>query len=210
MPTVYKRCGVDVENLAGELLHKYEDHKPVLEAKVSIDYLFAYNESGRAAIRQNGYPCLGLTRKIGLKDRVKGAADAEIILDGDWWEKANDRERRGLLDHELHHVSPKMKNGAFDTDDQGRPKIELRKHDWQFGWFGIIAERHGKWSQECVQAKSIMDKDGQLFWPSIAPTKDSIVQLPTNRRLKGGAAKALKDVSTPAIEDSPRTLMLNP
>jgi hypothetical protein len=52
-------------------------------------------------------------------------------------------------------------------DDLKRPKLKLRKHDVEVGWFAIVAGRHGSASLEIEQAKAVMDSYGQLFWPCI-------------------------------------------
>lgn len=173
MPTFIK-CDESVVSLAAAILCEFESHKPILSARTRIDYVFAYSDKDDQgqpkgdAIRHRGQRALGLCRKIKLKDRVMGRADAEITLDGDWWETATEAERRALLDHELHHINIEMdSNGKSLTDDFSRPKITLRKHDFEFGWFSIIAARHGKASQECKQADFIVDKSGQAFWPEI-------------------------------------------
>jgi hypothetical protein len=176
MPT-YQKCEKAVAELASSLINKYDTHKPLEQLKVKIDLVFAFadvDEKGRQlndALTKNGIKALGITRKIPIKDRVLGRGDAEIALDGDYWGNASEEEQAALLDHELHHVAVQTdKNGNAQFDDIGRPKIKLRKHDVEVGWFRIIAERHGIASQERQQAKAIMDKIGQYFWPGIAPT----------------------------------------
>ena len=176
MPT-FERCDKSVEALALEILKRFDTHKPLVALDVKIDFVFAYadtDEKGRIlndALTKGGLKALGITRKISLKDRALGRGDAEIALDGDWWKLANEEQQIALLDHELHHISVKAdKNGNVQYDDLGRPQIKLRKHDIEFGWFKCIAERHGEFSQERIQAKAIMDFSGQLFWPGIAPT----------------------------------------
>jgi hypothetical protein len=57
---------------------------------------------------------------------------------------------------------------VLKTDALGRPKLVLRDHDVQVGFFAVIAKRHGMASQECIQSKIIMDAYGQLLWPSLA------------------------------------------
>lgn len=175
MPT-FQKCDKDVADLAQELLKKYEPHKPLIELEVKIDFVFAFadtNDKGietNNALSKNGIKALGITRKIPLKDRVLGRGDAEIALDGGWWQKASGDEQAALLDHELWHISVKAdKNGNVKYDDIGRPEIQLRKHDVECGFFKCIAERHGDASQERIQAKAIMDKFGQFLWPDIAP-----------------------------------------
>lgn len=180
MPT-FQKCDKDVADLAQELLKKYDSHKPLVELEVKIDFVFAFadtNDKGietNNALSKNGIKALGITRKIPLKDRVLGRGDAEIALDGGWWQKASGDEQAALLDHELHHIAVKTdKVGNPQFDDIGRPQIQLRKHDAEIGWFRCIAERHGAASMERQQAKSLMDNLGQWFWPDVAPTIELI------------------------------------
>jgi len=172
MPT-YKKAGNDVKEMAQAILEEYESHEPLLSAGVRIDFMMAYPDYDEAsgepindAIKQNGVKALALCRKIGLKDRTKGQGDAEILLDGDWWDDADEADKKALLDHELHHLVPTKK-----LDDLGRPLLKLRRHDYQFGWFSIIAQRHGIHSQERKQAASMMEIAGQYFWPEIAAVR---------------------------------------
>jgi hypothetical protein len=174
MPT-FQKAGKEIKVMADKLLNEFETHKPLREAQVSIDYLFAFadrDEDGNPtnnALSKNGVRALGIARKIPLKERVMGRGDAEITLDHDHWESITEQEQAALLDHELHHISIKVnQHGIVDVDDIGRPKILLRKHDADFGWFKIVAERHGARSIECQQAKSLFDNYGQAFWPEIA------------------------------------------
>jgi len=169
----FERGNDKLRELANDLLCKFETHKPVLDAKVKIDYVFAFcdrdEETGEPlndALTKNGMKCLGLTRKLPPKDRVMGRGDAEVALDGDWWAKANPDEQAALLDHELHHIAPKLKKGVLQVDAQGRPQLFLRKHDFEVGWFHIIAARHEA-AVERHQARGLMDGYGQLYWPEL-------------------------------------------
>jgi len=121
------------------------------------------------AITTRGIRALGVTKIISLKERSLDRGDAEVMLDGDWWKIATPEQQAALLDHELHHVSLKTVKGQYQHDSIGRPKLKLRKHDVQIGWFAVIAERHGKNSVEQMQAEFIMDNLGQYFWPALAP-----------------------------------------
>ena len=172
--STYQKCPPEVRELAEEMMKEFLSYKELLEAKVKIDFLFAYAEVGEDgeskgdAITKHGIRALGLTRKIGIKDRVMGRGDAEVLLDGDWWEEATPGRRRALLDHELHHLEAvKDDDGVVIRDDLKRPKLRLRKHDVEVGWFAVVAGRHGSNSLEIEQAKSVMDSYGQLFWPVI-------------------------------------------
>ena len=159
--------------MANGLLVEYETHKPLLDARVKIDFVWAFSDKDydgnptNDALRKNGVKALGMARKIPLKDRVLGRGDAEITLDGDWWKEVDKNEQAALLDHELHHLSLKIDKRGLVRDDIGRPIIVLRKHDYEFGWFNIIAQRHGKHSQEQIYAASMMDAAGQYYWPNL-------------------------------------------
>lgn len=170
MPTYQKDDG-EIKGLAYELIAAQEHLKWIADCKLKIDFVFAYgtrDDDGKLigdAIKQHGVKALGLCRIVNLKDRAKGLGDAEIVIDHDWWETAGREEAKAVIHHELYHLKP-----TGDTDDLGRPKLKLRKHDFQFGWFTGIAKIHGEFSQERKQAKAIMDTEGQYYWPGIAPT----------------------------------------
>jgi hypothetical protein len=173
MPTTYERCPKAVSDLAREILCEFETHKPLLDAKAKIDFVFAYPELDEKtdepiapALKKNGHAMLGIARKVSLKDRALGRGDAEIALDAHWWDNAKDKEKAALLDHELHHFAVKTDAGGnYVFDDLERPVIQIRKHDHEFGWFMIIAKRHGEASPECIQAAKMFDQAGQLYWP---------------------------------------------
>lgn len=175
MPT-FQKCPKSVEDLAREIMCEFEDHTPLLDAKVKIDFLFALAEIDEKtgepkgdALRHHGVKALGLCRKLSLKDRVAGRGDAEITLDGDWWgTQATPEQQKALLDHEIYHLTvSRSRQGDVKTDDIGRPKLLLRKHDFQVGFFSVIAARHGEASQERIQAKWAMEEFGQYFWPDM-------------------------------------------
>jgi hypothetical protein len=176
MPT-FKRCPKEVNKLANEILNEFETHKPLRDCKAIVDLVFAYPDYDEAtgeplndALSKNGCKALGIARKLPPKDRAMGRGDAEIALDGHWWERASDAEQKALLDHELHHLMPKIDKRGLVLDDSNRPVIVLRPHDFEVGWFHIIAARHGDASQERQQAKALVDKAGQYYWPGLQLT----------------------------------------
>lgn len=160
----FQRCDESVTDIAADLINLY--HEELAARKVKIDYVFAFAERDEVtlevtgnALTKNGCKALGIARKISLKDRALGRGDAEIAIDGDWWQDADEAERSALLDHELHHLIATEKR-----DDIGRPIIKLRPHDYEFGWFRVVAARHGSASQERKQARTMMEDSGQYFW----------------------------------------------
>ena len=172
--STYQKCPSEVRELAEEIMNEHRTYKDVVEAKVKIDFLFAYAEVGEDgiskghALTKHGIRALGITRKLGIKDRVMGRGDAEVALDGDWWAEATPLRRKALLDHELHHIEVRTdEEGVVLRDDLKRPKLKLRKHDVEVGWFAEVAGRNGSASLELEQAKAVWDSYGQLFWPAL-------------------------------------------
>lgn len=175
--STYERAPKAVEELAHEILCAYAPHKPLLDARVKIDFVFAYGDAdtGAPAIKHHGVRALGLCRRIGLKDRAMGRGDAEIILDADWWAEATADQARALLDHELTHLEVMTdKHGRWEWDDLHRPKLRLRPHDYEFGWFVEMARRHGAAAQERIQAKTLLDASGQWLWPDLVPPEPPV------------------------------------
>lgn len=169
----FERAPKVVEHMAKAILEEFDTHKPLLASGAVIDFVFAWAEQDDDgnikgnALTKNGIKALGIARKLPLKDRAMGRGDAEIAIDADWWAEASEAQQRALLDHELHHLYPKIDKRGMVRDDLGHPLILIRKHDYEFGWFNVIAERH-RASIELQQAKMIWDNHGQSYWPEIA------------------------------------------
>lgn len=173
---IYQKCPKEIYTIAQGILSQFESHKPLVEAGVTFSLLWAYGDrdedTGEVvsdAIMHHDQKALGLARIVNEKDRVKGMPDAEVLLDGDYWPTVDEPEQTALLDHELHHFALKISKGQILHDCAGRPKLKMRKHDIEFGWFKCIAERHGKHSMEQRQAAQLMEFSGQYFWPLLAP-----------------------------------------
>jgi hypothetical protein len=172
--STYQKAPQEINDLAAEILRQFETHKDLIAAQVRVDFIFSSGQQDEdhnvtsPAIMHHGMPALGLCSIIPPKGRAMGRGDAEIILDADWWADAMEPEQKALLDHELHHIAVcSNRAGIVKHDDLGRPKLRMRKHDVQIGWFTVIAERHGMHSMERIQAKEIAAEKGQYFWPNI-------------------------------------------
>lgn len=176
MATTYQKANQKIVDMALAILCEHDTHRPTLDAKVKIDILIANAERDEdtdeikgTALKLHGVRALGIARILPLKQRAAGRGDAEICIDGDWWKDASEDEQKALLDHELHHIAVKTnKANVVIRDDLNRPKLRMRPHDYQFGWFNIIAQRHGAAAQETQQAKAMMDNAGQFYWPEMA------------------------------------------
>lgn len=158
---IYEEAPAEVLRIRDEMLGKY--HTELAEAGVEIDCLFAHSKTDKngdqtgPALKLHGYQCAAVVKVIGLKERTKGQGDAEIVIDGDRWDEWSADEKSALIDHELEHLELCYdKDGNLKRDDQDRPKLRVRKHDHQFGWFDSIARRHGKAAFEVQQANEFV------------------------------------------------------
>lgn len=141
-------------------------NRDLLDAGVKIDLLSVTNDDEEAVpLTLHGYPCQAVVRIINSKDRAKGCGDAEIVIDEANYLTLTDAERDALCDHELHHLEVcKTKKGRLILDENRRPKLKMKKHDVQIGWFETIAIRHGAASAECKQAARVLTGGAQSFF----------------------------------------------
>lgn len=122
-------------------------------------FVHGEDKEGDAPLKLHGYPCAAVVSVVPHKQRADKRADAEILIDQVWWDKANDRQRTALLDHEITHLEIHIDDHGFvKQDDQGRPKLRIRLHDWQLGGFRCIAERYGSDAPEVEMARQF-EKD---------------------------------------------------
>lgn len=163
MATTYERAGESITGVVDLMMQKY--HHDLQSLEVKVDVLMARNAEGDA-VTLGGYPCQAKVRVIGLKDRAAGRGDAEIIIDELNWDGLTSKQRDALIDHELEHLEPVInpKNNKPKRDDLDRPKLKIKKHDWQIGWFDSIAKRHGDHSAEKQQAFALQAESGQLYF----------------------------------------------
>jgi hypothetical protein len=135
---------------------------------VSIAALFVFDteESSKSMLQHHGYAAGAVVRITPLKDRAAGVADATIVIDRAGWLALSARQRAALIDHELTHLARKVdkESGEMMVDAVERPKLIMRRHDHQFGWFDEIAKRHGAASHEVMQARRLMESSGQLYF----------------------------------------------
>lgn len=138
------------------------------EEGVTINAMFVTSNEG-PALMVGGYPALACVRATSQKERAAGMADVELLIQSATWAEMTPEQKDALLDHELHHliIETDPETGDTKEDPQGRPKIKMRKHDYQMGWFTEIARRHGMNSPEVTQARLVFDNDGQALFPFI-------------------------------------------
>jgi hypothetical protein len=159
MGKVFTPCANEdqtVLDMADQIIRRY--YPEFIDAGLTIFYVFVETDGIGAALSHGGYPAAGACKINSLKDRVEGKADCTITIDKAWWAGHDTRQNLAMLDHELHHILiAKDDDNKFILDDCGRPKVKLRKHDWQHGGFLEIAKRHRMAS---VDMHSIMEVQG--------------------------------------------------
>lgn len=192
MSKTYEKAPAIVRRLIDSLLHQY--HGELAEMKLKVDALLVKaptdadgNPTGPALKAGSGYPAAASISIVKLKDRVMGRGDCEILIDGDRYPKWPETQVRAILDHELEHLE-----FTGNVDDIGRPKLKLRPHDIEFGWFDSVARRHGDTSVEVMQAKRFFGAKPlrQLYlpgWENSIPIDDSDAVRPTLLRTKAAA-----------------------
>lgn len=160
----YEKASSDVEGRIAKLVDDFY-HESL--SKVTIGALFVYDtESSDPVLTHQGYEAAGLCRIVSARERASGLPDVQIILDRAVYSGLNAKQKNALIDHELYHIEPVLNEETNEQkyDAQDRPKLRIRKHDHQFGWFDEIANRHGEHSNEVRQAKKLIEDSGQLYF----------------------------------------------
>lgn len=142
-----------------------EFYSPELDG-VTVAALFVYDlEATEPVLMHGGYPAQAVCRITPVRDRALGVADAVILIDRSNWLMLGVRQRDALVDHELHHLERVVDDETElpKTDAVDRPRLRIRKHDHQYGWFDAIAQRHGDASPEVRQATQLIESTGQLY-----------------------------------------------
>lgn len=153
-------------DVTGTIEKIQREHHDALEG-VIVTALFTFDsESSEPVLKHQGYPAGAVVRITPLKDRALGLSDATIVVDRAGWLTLSQRQRNALIDHELTHLERKTDKESGDPvcDVLDRPKLLMRRHDHQFGWFDEVAQRHGEASPEVRQARVLMESSGQLYF----------------------------------------------
>lgn len=134
-----------------------ENHGDLHNAGVTITALIARSEDG-PALKVGGKEALGCIRVTKLTERTLGLGDALMILDGESMMAWSSKRLQAVIDHELRHLmlAKNKRTGEIQCDDEGRPKLRIRPHDFEFGWFARTAELYGEESYEVSQAREIV------------------------------------------------------
>jgi hypothetical protein len=172
MPVCYDLPEASMGVMVRDVMAKY--HEELFAAEVTVQVLFARmseGEAGPAVKAPGGWPALAVVRRCPLKQRVAGFKDAEITIDERKWKELSEPQQIALLDHELQHLELVYEgDGAgtpVATDDWGRPKLKLRKHDWELAGFKAICDRHPDAALEKLAAQKFQDEFGQYVFGAV-------------------------------------------
>lgn len=139
----YKKTGDDVPKIVTALLRKW--YLVLAGIELRVDTIFVSTDGKGPALTHGGHPAAAVVRILDSKQRAMGRGDVEIVIDEAGWQDMGQAERNALIDYELYHVELKLDDDKkVKLDEHGRPKIKMRKHDHQFGWFEVIAHLHGR------------------------------------------------------------------
>lgn len=160
MPKTYSSDDGEVGDLIAKLMKT--EYRALAEAGVTVEVFMARNDTGDA-VTLHGWPCQAVIKINNLENRTAGLADARMIVDANRWERKSAGERRGLVAHELHHLDLiRHKQGQVKKDDMDRPRLRMRKHDWELGGFDTIAERYEADAPEVQVAARIWKRLDQM------------------------------------------------
>lgn len=177
MPVTYSRVKPDdsIHEVLQSVLDEFRSDLTKVEIKIDILKAFAStNKEGQPtgpAVSHDGYPAHAKIKITSLVDRNLGVGDAVITLDGTHWNTLDslpngEAKKRALLDHELYHLElVKDDEDNAQSDDIGRPRLRIRRHDWQIGGFQEVAQRHGEAAYEQSQLRRMLELHQQLLLP---------------------------------------------
>lgn len=152
MPASYQQTD-SLDEIIAELIEQKPYHQDLFVTGVTVQVLFHSNET---PLKLRGIRAYAYVKLTSLKDRALGQKDATIVVDYAPWMVMDPKRQVALIDHELYHLCVcKDKDGKNATDDLHRPKMSLRKHDIEVGWFVEIAAEHRDASIEVMQATGI-------------------------------------------------------
>ena len=165
----YQLAEKPVFQMAAGIIKRHHQDLHAIGVKIDILFAFALEDSEgnkkTPTLSHQGYPANGIAKILNLKDRLCRGYDAEIILDGDAWAGLTDNQKLAILDHEItHFVVKRNSDGNVIRDYMERPRLMMKKHERQFGWFDSIAARYGRDSAEVQQATHVFDTGGQVYF----------------------------------------------
>lgn len=199
----------ELDDLVEELIENDPDHYHLRQSGVTVAVLMHSSPNG---LKLHGYDAAAIAKVTSQRERAQGCRDVTITIDEDQWNAMEDRPamRKALIDHELLHFMPVIKDWSYHQqrivdektgevthasrlsscldgeyakkactykyDDLGRPKVAMRKHDIQEGWFLRMFEKYDAFSIEASRARAIRNRIGQLVFDFAVSTEDLLAE----------------------------------
>lgn len=165
----YSAASTDVTDCIERM--QSEHHLDLDGVTVAALFVFDDEASSESVLKHQGYPAAAVVRLTPVRDRVLGVADAVIVVDRAHWLTLTVEQKDALIDHELTHLTRVIdeETGRPQFDAVDRPKLKMRMHDHQLGWFDEIASRHAEASPEVRQARQLVEQTKQLYFDFSKP-----------------------------------------
>lgn len=177
MATVFENLGMDSE--VGELLREVTrglGHWPAAGELLTWDLVMASSTvQGGIPMRVAGHRALYKLKVTSLEERVAGASDLRLTIDGLWWTHKTDDQRRALL-HQVVSRIEFMEQTRDDQahieglrlDDAGRPRIKIKPLDFVVQGMWETVKTHSDEASEvralqqvCGEVRNLTQK---VFW----------------------------------------------
>jgi hypothetical protein len=202
MATTYDNGDPEINGRIKTVIAEY--FPDLLEAGVKVKVLFAVSDEP-PAIRHNGYAADAQIKINNLAHRTLGNGDALMIMDKRAYDElTSDRQRDALIHHELHHLIVKRDKESNDIlrDDLNRPRLGMRKHDFQIGFFKETARVYGKDAPEVLTCRWMVETGGELLFPFMLEKTLSNLPAAKKNEMRAPQEKPPKPPEEPAEEDS--------
>lgn len=157
----------DVKTLCADVMERFHGDLSIVEVTVGLEWAWPRegDDSGDAVLLWHKYPVAVVPRVTPHRQRIHGVPDVVLTFDGRHWRGLDAAQRLALMDHGLSYFEPlRDDQGAFKSDDGGRPKVGLRLYDWAVAGFGDVLRRHGRNSLEYQVFSRDVRVHGQVWF----------------------------------------------
>lgn len=164
MATTYSQAGEANLELLRSTIDRH--HLRLDQVGVTVGLMEARNLDG-PALKDRGREVLAVTRVNSLRDRAEGKPDATITIDAVEFAALPHERKVAILDRALTALELVVdeKAGGLKRDDLGRPKLKLRRPDYQTSGYWDVIDRHGKEAQESQDYQTLNKEFSQRCFP---------------------------------------------
>jgi hypothetical protein len=157
----YSNASSDLTDCIARMLDDF--HPDLSDTEVSALFVFD-DEDSLPCLKHQGYSAAAVVRITPVRERALGVADAVIVVDRATWQTLSAVQKDALIDHELEHLDRVVdaETGKPKYDALDRPKLRMRRHDHQIGFFTEVVSRHGEAAMEVQSVRHLMEAASQL------------------------------------------------